>query len=133
MTAPRTTFDVTLIAVGREPSLSMTIRSGFSSNRGMQQSTTPVWDRAGWDRRRDPGSRTGRATPGSTVAISPNPSVGATEASYAAVHAHAFEALELIGRTVRVEVPSVNVIGAGTVAQVADRDVARQRLSTASG
>ena len=46
------------------PSVSMTMRSGFSSKRGMQQSTAPVVGSGGTGSEAGmPGSRIGRATP----------------------------------------------------------------------
>ena len=61
------------------------MRSGLSSNRGMQQSGTPDVGSGGTGSLTGiPGSRNGLGTPVITVAISPNPSVGATDVSDAA-------------------------------------------------
>ena len=81
MTSAKLTFEVTEITgAPARPSLSITIRSGFWSKRGMQQSATPVVGSGGTGNEISmPGSRIGRATPGSTVKVSPNASVGATE------------------------------------------------------
>ena len=82
----------------------MTMRSGFSSKRGMQQSGAPDVGSGGTGSESGiPGSRIGRGTPVSTVAISPNSSVGATDVSDAAISPHPLEPLELIGRAGRIE------------------------------
>ena len=80
---PKMTFEVTVSGVVPiRPSVSTTMRSGFSSKRGMQQSMRPDVGSTGtgsltWM----PGSRIGRGTPVSTVDVSPNPLVGATDVS----------------------------------------------------
>src|SRR5687767_10958764 len=80
------TLEVTISLVEpTRPSVSTMIRSGFSSQRGMQQSGTPILGSGGTGNEISmPGSRIGRATPSITVKISPNSFVGATDTSVSA-------------------------------------------------
>ena len=96
------------------------MRSGLSSNRGMQQSGTPDVGSGGTGSLTGiPGSRNGLGTPVMTVAISPNPSVGATDVSDAACTASPRSAR--VGRSVQPdrESAAVSTTAAGSGRAVA--------------
>src|SRR5688500_2059907 len=90
------------------------IRSGFSSQRGMQQSGRPEVGSGGTGCEISmPGSRIGRATPSSTVKISPNSFVGATDTSVSACMRMPSNRSSWSGVPAGLRIVIVRTIGAG--------------------